>query len=61
MESINVVDDDAFSKGESVENVVDLAYLSDDQGPTTEDKEQSIPKSPRSPNGIDISIKDPSP
>lgn len=61
MESINVVVDDAFSEGESVENVVDLDDLSDDQGPTTEVKEQSIPKSPQSPKGIDISIKDPSP
>ncbi|XP_022841840.1 uncharacterized protein LOC111365516 [Olea europaea var. sylvestris] len=48
LESVNVVIDDAFTEGESAENGVDIEDLSDDQGATAENKEQSIPKSPRS-------------
>lgn len=52
LESVNVVIDDAFTEGESAENGVDIEDLSDDQGATTENKEQSIPKSPRSSENI---------
>ncbi|XP_022877017.1 uncharacterized protein LOC111395263 [Olea europaea var. sylvestris] len=48
LKSVIVVIDDAFTKGESAENEVDIEDLSDDQGATAENKEQSIPKSPRS-------------
>ncbi|XP_022876710.1 uncharacterized protein LOC111394893 [Olea europaea var. sylvestris] len=52
LESVNVVIDDAITEGESTENGVDIEDLSDDQGATAENKEQSIPKSPRSSENI---------
>ncbi|XP_022890228.1 uncharacterized protein LOC111405526 [Olea europaea var. sylvestris] len=52
LESINVVIDDAFIEGESAENGVDIEDLSEDQGDIAENKEQSIPKSPRSSKNI---------
>ncbi|CAA3029293.1 jasmonate O-methyltransferase-like [Olea europaea subsp. europaea] len=58
MESINIIVDDAFTEGESVENGVDRNDLSDDQGAIVENKEQSTPKSPRFSKVIDIFDKD---
>ncbi|XP_022891908.1 uncharacterized protein LOC111406762 [Olea europaea var. sylvestris] len=52
LKSVNVVIDDAFTEGKSAENGVDIEDLSDDQRAIAENKEQSIPKSPRSSENI---------
>ncbi|XP_022868577.1 uncharacterized protein LOC111388134 [Olea europaea var. sylvestris] len=52
LESVNIVIDDDFTEGESAENGVAIEDLGEDQGATAENKEHSIPESPRSSENI---------